>query len=633
MSAGIFSIGVSGLAAAQAGLITTGHNIANANTLGYHRQSIQQSAVAPIFTAAGFMGQGVQVDTVVRSYSQFLDTALSQAQSQAAYYTTYPAQLAQIDNTVADVNTGLSPALQDFFAAVQEVASNPASLPSRQSLLATGSALAARFNMLATNFNQLRDGVNGQITSTVAEINSASAQIAELNGRIMTVQVNASQPPNDLLDQRDALVSQLNKLIGTTVIKQSDGTINVVIGNGQNLVVGREAMSLNANQALDDPRRTDVGYVANGNTVLLNANSLQGGSMGALLAFRSTELDGAQNALGRVALGVAQMFNDQHTLGQDLNGAMGGNFFNVSAPVVIGKSTNTGTAVIAASVASTSALTTSDYRLSYAGATYTVTRLSDNTSSTYATLPQTVDGVTIALSSGAVASGDSFLIQPTRDGGTNIGVRIIDPAQIAAAAPMRTNAAITNSGSGTISAGTVNTPPPPNANLQQTVTITFTSPTTFDVSGTGTGNPVGVAFVPGASITYNGWTVKLAGAPTAGDVFTVAANSGGRADGRNALLLAGVQTQNTLAGGTTTFQGAYSQMVSTIGNKTRQTDIESQAQNQFVENTTTAQQSVSGVNLDEEAANLLRYQQTYQAAGKLIQLAQTLFQTILQIPT
>jgi flagellar hook-associated protein 1 len=631
MSSGVFGIGVSGLAAAQAGLVATGHNIANANTLGYHRQEIQQSAVSPIYTGSGFMGQGVQVDTVVRAYSQFLDTQLAQAQAQASYYSTYNAQLSQIDNVVADTNAGLSPALQDFFKAAQDVATNPASMPSRQSLLSAGAALASRFNTLATTFDELRSGVNSQVTSTVAEINSESQQIADLNARILAVQQNPNQQPNDLLDQRDALVSQLNQLVGTTVVTQSDGTINVVIGNGQTLVVGRQALSLTTTPALDDPRRLDVGYVAGGNVVLLGSSSLQGGSLGGLLAFRSNELDATQNSIGRVALGLAQSFNDQNQLGQDLNGALGGNFFAAPTPVVIGKSTNSGTAVMTASVSNAGALTTSDYRLSYTGANYSVTRLSDGTTTTYATLPQTVDGVTITLASGAAANGDSFLIQPTRDAARNIAVSLADPAQIAAAAPILTNTALTNAGSGTISAGTVNTPPPPNANLQQPVTLTFTSATTFNVNGAGTGNPVGVTYTPGAAITYNGWTVQIAGAPAAGDGFSVTTNSGGRADGRNALLLAGLQTQNTLAGGTTTFQGAYSQMVSVVGNKTRQIDITSQAQDKFVADSTAAQQSVSGVNLDEEAANLLRYQQAYQAAGKMIQIAQTLFQSILAL--
>ena len=631
MSEGIFGIGISGLAAAHAGLVTTGQNIANANTPGYHRQSIEQSAVIPIYTGSGFLGQGVQVDTVARAYSRFLDTQLTQSQSQASYYATYHAQLAQIDNVVADTNAGLSPALQDFFRAVQEVATSPASIPSRQSLLSAGNALATRFNTLASHFDALRGGVNSQITSTISEVNAFAQQIAALNGRILNAQQNPGQQPNDMLDQRDALVTQLNKLVGASIVTQNDGTINVVIGNGQNLVVGRQAMALTVVPALDDPRRLDVGYVTSGNTVRLSASSLQGGSLGGLLAFRANDLDTAQNALGRVALGLAQSFNDQNQLGQDLYGALGGNVFAVSAPDVIGKSTNTGNAIVTASVASAAALTTSDYRLTYTGANYDVTRLSDGTTTTYATLPQTVDGVTITLASGAAASGDTFLIQPTRGVGANIAVSVTDPAQIAAAAPIRTTAVLANAGSGTISAGSVNVPPPPDANLQQPVTLTFISATTYDVSGAGTGNPVGVAYTPGAAITYNGWTVQITGTPVPGDVFAVTMNSGGSSDGRNALLLAGLQTKNTLAGGTTTFQGAYSQLVSMVGNKTRQVDITAQAQNQLVVSSTSAQQSVSGVNLDEEAANLLRYQQAYQAAGKMIQIAQTLFQSILDI--
>ena len=255
MSDGIFSIGISGLAAAQAGLVATGHNIANANTQGYHRQTIGQSAAVPVYTGAGFMGQGVQVDTVTRAYSQFLDTQLTQSQSQASYYSTYFAQLSQIDNVVADTNAGLSPALQDFFRAAQEVATNPAAMPSRQSLLSAGAALASRFNTLAASFDELRSGINSQLTSSVAAINAEAQQIATLNGRILSTQQNPNQPPNDLFDQRDAQVSELNKLVGTTVVTQSDGTINVVIGNGQNLVVGRQAMPLTATTALDDPPR------------------------------------------------------------------------------------------------------------------------------------------------------------------------------------------------------------------------------------------------------------------------------------------------------------------------------------------------------------------------------------------
>lgn len=631
MSDGILSLGVSGLAAAQAGLVTTGHNIANANTPGYHRQAIQQSAITPLFTGAGFFGQGVQIDTVVRAYGQYLDSQLAQSQAQASYYSTYQTQLSQIDNVVADTNSGLSSALQEYFGAVHGVAANPADVPTRQSLLSSGAALTARFNSLAARFDELRGGINSQIISTVGEINSYARQIGVLNGRILVAQLNPGQPPNDLLDQRDALIGELNKLVGANVARQSDGTINVFIGNGQNLVVGSQVMTLSAAPGLDDTQRLEVGYTVGGATSLLGETSLQGGSLGGLLAFRANDLDVAQNGLGRVALGLAWTINDQHRLGQDLAGGLGVNFFVPPAPGVIGKSANAGNAVIAASVASVSALTTSDYRLTYTGADYTVTRLADNTTTTYAGLPQTIDGMTFTLASGAPASGDSFLIQPTRNAARDIAMNLSNSAQVAAAVPMRTATAGANTGTGTISAGTVNAPPPPNANLQQPVTITFTSPTTFNVTGTGTGNPTGVAYTAGSNITYNGWTVQIAGSPAAGDAFTIAGNSGGVADGRNALLLAGLQTQNTLAGGTASYQGAYSQMVSMVGNKTRQIDVTSQAQNTLVQQATDAQQSLAGVNLDEEAANLLRYQQAYQAAGKMIQIASTLFQTVLDL--
>lgn len=631
MSSGIFGIGITGLGAAQAGLVTTGHNIANANTQGFHRETIQQSAAIPLFTGSGFFGQGVQIDTVVRAYSQYLDTQVGQSQAQASFFGSYHTQLSQIDNVIADSQIGVSPVLQEFFSAAHGVAVNPADMPSRQSLLSSAAALTSQFNALTGRLNELREGVNLQLTSTVGEVNAYAQQLAALNSTILGSQQNPSQPPNDLLDQREMLVAKLNELAGANAIRQSDGTVNVFIGNGQNLVVGTQALTLAVLPALDDQQRLEVGYKVGATAVLLNETSLQSGSIGGLLTFRAKELDGTENALGRVALGLAQTFNDQHRLGQDLSGAIGGNFFVAPTPTVLAQSTNTSAAVIAAGVTNVAALTTSDYRLTFNGTNYAVTRLTDNTTTTYATLPQTVDGVTIAVVSGVLASGDSFLIEPTRNAARDIAVNLTDPAKIAAAAPIRTAAAGSNTGSGKVSAGIVNTPPPINASLQNPVTITFTSAGIFDVTGAGTGNPVGVTFTAGSNITYNGWTIQISGSPAAGDVFTVSQNSGGVADGRNGLLLAGLQTQNTLAAGTTTYQGAYSQMVSMVGNKTKQIDIAFQAQTTLVKEATQAQQSLSGVNLDEEAANLLRYQQAYQASGKLIQIASTLFQTILDL--
>ncbi len=631
MASGIFGIAVSGLNAAQAGLVTTGHNIANANTPGYHRQSIVQAAETPLFTGAGFFGQGVNVDNVLRSYSEFLESQVIRSDARSSYLSTYGAQLAQIDNLLADPAAGLSPALQEFFSAVNDVAANPASVPSRQALLSGGEALLARFDALDDRLSELFGSVNTQITSTVNSINGYAREIANLNGRIVVAQSNPLLPANDLLDQRDQLIVELNKLVGTTVVPQGDGTINVFVGNGQNLVVGSQSFRLTPMPSVDDPARLEVGYQTGAGMVPIAAGSLQSGSLGGLLAFRNESLQEVQNALGRIAIGLARTFNDQHRLGQDLNGAIGTNFFAEPQPVITARSANTGSAVVSAVLMDASALTTSNYRLSWSGGNYQLTRLSDNTTTTYATLPQTVDGLTINLSSGAPAAGDSFLIEPTRYAARDLAMALTDTAKIAAGAPLRTAATLANTGSATISAGTVNAPPPTSVNLQQLVTITFTGATTFSVSGTGTGNSVGVAYTSGGNITYNGWTLQISGTPAAGDTFTITANSGGIADNRNAALLAGLQVRNTLAGGTASYQGAYSQLTSSVGNAMHQIDISAVAQDSLTEQARQTQQSLSGVNLDEEAANLIRYQQAYQASSKVIEIASKLFDSLLGI--
>jgi flagellar hook-associated protein 1 FlgK len=642
-----YSIGVSALATAQAGLLTTEHNISNVNTPGFHRQQTVQSTNIPQYTGIGFLGQGVHVDTVKRIYDQMLDGQLMQAQTQSSQLETYYAQIKQLDNMLADPSAGVSPALQEFFNGVHDVATSPASIPSRQAMLSGAQTMVARFQAINQRFAEIRDGVNSEIRSSVGVVNSYAQQIANLNQQIGVAQGAAGnqQPANDLLDQRDLLIGELNKIIKVSTVKQNDGSLNIFIGNGQTLVLGAQSFTMGAAPSLEDPERLDVGVSYGGSTILLPKGSLTGGTLGGLLAFRDETLDSAQNALGRTAIGLAQTFNDQHRLGMDLQGQLGGYFFNVTgatgvsgqnavpyAKVVANTKNNAGSGNPTVTLSNIANVTTSDYRLSYSAAGYSLTRLSDNAALfSAAVLPQTVDGLTI-VAPGTVTAGDSWLLLPTRNGARDIGVAISDTAKIAAAAPIMTSATFTNTGSGTISAGSVNTPPPPNVNLQQPVTITFTSSSTFNVSSPTSVPPialVGVAYTAGADITYNGWTAQISGTPATGDSFTVGTNAGGVADNRNALLLAGLQTRNTLAGGTTTYQGAYSQLVSFVGNKTREVEVTAKAQANLVLQTQQAQQAMSGVNLDEEAANLMRYQQAYQAAGKMMQISTSLFDVLL----
>ncbi|MDP2823751.1 MAG: flagellar hook-associated protein FlgK [Sulfuritalea sp.] len=638
----IFSIGVSGLNAAQAGLLTTSHNISNASTAGYNRQEIVQGANTPSFTGAGFLGQGTHVQTVKRIYDQFLGGQVLSAETGAAEMDIYQAQISQIDNLLADSSAGLSPALSGFFKGVQDVAANPSSIPGRQSMLSAAQTLAARFQALDQRLSEIRDGTNQQIAGQVTQINTYSSQLAEINQRIILAQAGgANQPPNDLLDQRDQMVKNLNKLVRVATVTQGDGSFSVFIGNGQPLVVGSQAYQLQAVQAPDDAERTTVAIIGVGGTALtLPESQITGGSLGGLLGFRSQTLDSAQNALGRIALTLAQNVNDQHRLGQDLTGVLGTSFFTVSAPTVRANTLNAGAGSPTASIDATTIdrLTGSDYRLVYnGGVNYTLTRLSDNVVVVNgAPLPATVDGLAIAVG-GVPVAGDSFLIQPTRTGARNIAVAFTDARQIAAAAPIRSAAALANTGTAAISAGTVNAPPPPSANLQQTVTITFTGAATFNVTGIGAGLPaVGVAYTSGTDVTYNGWTAQITGTPVAGDVFTIAANANGVADNRNAMLLGALQTSNTMLGSATsgptaTYQSAYSQIVSAVGSKANEVAAIGAAQQGLADHATTALQSLSGVNLDEEAANLLRYQQAYQASAKVLDIASSLFDEILAL--
>lgn len=721
MAGSIYGIGISALNVAQLGMTTTEHNIANANTDGFRRQQTVQVTNIPNFTGAGFIGNGVNVDTVKRIFSQYLDTQLLRTSAQSSQLSTYYTQMQQIDNMLADQTSGVSPAISSFFKGVSDFSANPSSVPARQSVISTADALATRFHSLNDQLTSLKDGVNTQISGTVAEINSLATQIANMNQQITAAEssANPNQQANDLRDQRDQLVSQLNQDVKAQVIVQSDGSYSVFVGNGQSLVVGNTSYKLVAQPSLDNQQQLDVFYqpnAASASVVPIKSTLLQGGVLGGLLAFREQSLTQTQNALGRVAIALGQTFNDQHRLGVDLNGLPGGDFFTVAKPNVLPNTQNTGSGVVSATISDPGALSTSDYSLIYNGSNnYTLTRLSDNKAFTFSgVIPATftADGVTLKVTS-IPNNGDRFLIQPTVNGARDLAGAITDTTRLAAAAPMRTAAATANTGTGAISAGSVVPPvgnvtitftaanafnvvdnttgatiaaavPFPTANgviqypagtgwpvnitnpaagdnftinksvitagaansagvaidptVNNNVTVTFTAANTYNVVDNTTGNnlAVGVPYNPvtGATLNYNGWTAQLSGVMATGDVFTVAPNVGGTEDNRNALALASLQTANTMinnAAGvpTTTYLGAYAQMVSNVGNTTRELQVTSTAQKTLVDQVKTQQQSISGVNLDEEAANLIRYQQAYQAAGKMIQVATTLFDTLI----
>jgi flagellar hook-associated protein 1 FlgK len=647
----LLSIGKSGLFAAQAALSTAGHNITNANVAGYSRQVVVQATATAMQTSAGFIGSGTQIAQVKRYSDDFLNAQVRTAQSQTSGLDAYASQINQIDDLLADTTSGLSPALQDFFASVQNLTGDSAGVPSRGSLLTSADTLVARFQSMDDRLGQIRDGVNTQITSSVESINVYAAQIAKLNKQIGDLSAgDNTNLPNDLLDQRDQLVMELNKQVKATVVPGDNNSLTVSIGNGQPLVVGSDSFKLAAIPSATDATRMTIGYVTGTKTTALPESTLTGGALGATLEFRTKSLDLAQNSLGRIAIAMATTINDQQHLGLDANGNPGADFFTVPAAEVTKNANNniTSTTAITATISDASKLTTSDYKVEYDGANYSVVRLSDNKKTQINPYPQTtaqtIDGIDFAIT-GAADKGDNFLVRPTINGASNMKLALTDQSQIAAAAPIVTNVPLTNTGTAKISEGTVDKnylASPLAAGAPVTLSYDGASGNltgfpagqaiTMTVNGTTTSYAAGAAvpFKDGASYTFGGMTVGMTGAPGNGDTFTISHNTG-TGDTRNASLIGDLQSKNILDGGKATYQSAYANLVSTIGNKAREVQVNATAANAQLDAAQTAANNVSGVNLDEEAANLLKYQQAYQASGKVMQIASTIFDTLLSI--
>lgn len=650
----ILSVGKTGLMAAQIGLSTTGHNIANANVEGYSRQMVLQGNAQPEATGGFFLGTGTTVTAIVRQYDDFLNKTLMNTQASQAEQNGYYAQISQIDNLLADTTSGLTPALQDFFKGVQDAASNPATDASRSALLSTANTLTARFRGMSERLTEIGAGVNAEITSTVGEINSYAAKIAQLNNDIAGLSTDASRMPNDLLDQRDQLIRDLNKLVKVNVEKGASNTLTVSVGTGQPLVIGNRSYEMATQTSLTDIGRIEIGYVAGDKISPLPDSSLMGGgTLGAMLKFRNESLDQTQAQLGQVAAGLAAAFNAQHKLGQDRNGALGGNFFK-DIEVAVGpdrRNSPLNTMEIRGVIKDASALTTSNYDLNYDGVNFVLKRESDGATTvlTYPqTEPQVVDGIEYTLT-GNLVTGDHYQIRPMANASSTIAVGLTDVGKIALAAPVTTNAPLTNTGNGKISAGTVDADFLDPANtLNGTVTLAYDQaaggftgfPAAQDVvvkgvNGASTTYPAGTSPIPyadGDTFTFGGISVAITGTPGNNDTFSITApNEGGTKDNRNGALLAGLQTKNILNNGKTTFQSGYASMVNMVGNKAREVQIGALAADSAAEQASNAYQSVVGVNLDEEAAELLRYQQAYQAAGKVMQIASQLFDVLVSL--
>jgi flagellar hook-associated protein 1 len=622
----LLSTGVSGLLAFQRALDTTSHNISNVSTDGYSRQRVLIGTRPAQAYGNGYVGQGANVQTTQRVYDDFVAAQTRTTSSSLEHLDIYAGNAERLNNMLGDSTNGLSATLQKFINAFQTVANSPASIPARQVLLSEANTLQQRLQFFDSRLDDIGSEINARIQGEVAEVNSLAQGIARLNNEITAgIARTGGQPPNDLLDQRDRLLDQLSQKISVNAVRQDGGTVNVFVGSGQPLVLGADVNKLTTVQDPYDSTRLTVALQTPGSSVDISSN-VSGGALGGLLDFRREQLDPAHNALGRIAVALTDVVNAQHNEGMDLSGALGGDFFAVGGAEVMDSNLNTGTGTVTATRADVGALTGRDYILemtaggwalrdSISGASVAMTGTGT------AADPFVAEGVEIEVG-GTASTGDTFLIRPTRGAIVNMDVLVSDPSRVAAAAPIRSAADTGNSGSGAISAGEVLDST--NAQLRAPVSIEFLSATTYSINGAGS-----FTYTPGGNIDVNGWRVNISGAPAVGDTFTVSDNTSGTGDNRNALLLADALGAPVLNGGTTSLSSAVGEFVGGIGVATRQAQVNRDAQNVVYEESLAAKEAVSGVNLDEEAANLLKYQQAYQAAAQLIRVADTMFQTLL----
>ncbi|MFW6345901.1 MAG: FlgK family flagellar hook-associated protein, partial [Halomonas sp.] len=449
---------------------------------------------------------------------------------------------------------GLAPLMQNFFSAMEDLASAPSDPAARQGVLGAADTLSAQFRSFDGYLQDMQEGINGQIADEVTQINNATDQLADINREIALARARGGEAPNSLLNQRDQMVHELSERMDVDLNIQDGKTYNISLPNGQPLVAGTQHYRLEAMDSPDDPQRTVLGYRdSNDDLVALEEDVVTGGTLGGLMDFRSETLDKTQNQVGQLAVSLAASVNAQHQAGVDLNGDDGGALFKVGAPQAFAAEGNQSqvaedglvfqTEALDADSPGLDGLRATDYSVRFEDGKPEVLRKDDG---------QVVEadwddtdnrlsfgGITMTLNE-APADGDRFEVQPVRRAAANMETAIGDLDKIAASG----------------------------------------------ADGFGTGN------------------------------------------NENALAMQDLQDE-PLVGGSATFSGAYGAMVSDVGNRTNIVQANLDAQQGLTKQLEAVQQSESGVNLDEEAANLIRYQQFYQANARVIDTGTTILDTIL----
>jgi len=654
---GLFSVGTRALQANQIALQTAGNNIANVNTPGYSRQTVVLQTTQGQYTGAGYIGKGVDVATIQRNFSAFLTRQSALASSTSSADTTRADKLKQLEGIFGGGSTGLGAAVNDMLNAFSDVASAPTDLTARTVVLTRVDETAARMRASSQSLDDLQQGVTQELSQKVTAINSLAKSIAGVNEQIARAQ-GSGRSPNDLLDQRDQLVRELNQYVQTTSITADDGTVGIFLGGSQALVLGTTASTVSlVKDDFGDPLKSKLALNSNGQTTTLDENMLGGGEVSGLLRFQNTDLAEGRNLLGRLTMVVSTAMNTQHGLGLDLDGNKGGNLFtpttftnkNVLMPVAPAVVNSTGSS-LTLSISDASKLVASDYEVNFASSsTGTITRRSDGmvTNFTLPALPAlpevTIDGLKISMSG---TTGDRFLLKPFSTSASTISSVFSTPRSLAVASPVAGSMGTTNTGS----LQQVTVLARSNPALVTPVKLTFTGANSYTRSDEIPANTTAFTYTPGQAIEANfpatpltspptyaaplvGWSVTLQGSPKAGDTFTVVPlDTSSIADIKlnagNAGAMMNLRDAKMIDGGPLT--DGYAGLIAQIGIRTQSANFAAEVSGSIASNLEKDRTGVSGVNLDEEAAKLLQFQQAYQASSKMIQISQSIFDTLIQ---
>ena len=670
--ASLINIGMSGLNASQGALATVGNNIANANTSGYSRQQIVQGSAASQQVGGVFIGTGTTLADVRRVYNSYLDAQLQTTTSLNGDAQAYLDQIGTVDKLLSDKNTGVSAALSSFFSSLQTAAAAPGDVSARQLLLTSAQTLSNRFNSISSQLNQQNEGINSQLDTLTSMVNQHTATIASLNKQIAQA-TTAGNTPNNLLDARNEAVRTLNELVGVTV-QEHDNVYDITLGTGQALVQGSTSNTLSAVPGKVDKSQysIQINYQQSSSDV---TSVLSGGKIGGLLRYRDDVLAPAMNDLGRTAIVVADAINQQLGQGLDANGEFGSSMFNsINSDKAISQRSQAATGNIGVgnfnvSIADSGALTAYDYQVTFTSATeYSVKRSDGTDMGAFATTDnpaKVIDGFTLDLKGGTMTAGDAFKVSPTRSGASNIGVQMSDANKLAFAGPLVAGPGSSNTGTGAVGSlnlssaldiyGGVNL-----GKAQSDIEGAMPVRIAFDeAAADGTqsyrvlneaGKEIGKgSIVPGQDnkVTINvpvtnadgtttnvGFDTVISGSPGKGDSFDIKFNKDGKADNRNANELLGLQTKATVGVGKDGTGGvsmatSYSQLVSKVGGKASQAAVDGTANGAALAYAKEVRNSVSQVNLDEEASNLVKFQQYYTASSQIIKAAQATFSTLI----